>query len=128
MFNYRNLKTNQNHAYSKKLRQTLNEITSRLTIRATKNPKKKSNSKTTRLGRNAVDHTDFPHFSTKYKINEYLINETLKYSTILINVESELDFGAYECFSNNSAGSKAVKFYIYGGKIDFRFLKEFIRK
>lgn len=51
----------------------------------------------------------------KYRISEQILNETIKMSSIVINVESENDFGSYECYSNNTAGSKFAKFYIYGG-------------
>jgi hypothetical protein len=54
--------------------------------------------------------------TNKYKIRDNAINDTLKLSSIVITIENENDFGVYECYSNNSAGYKAVKFYIYGGK------------
>jgi hypothetical protein len=55
------------------------------------------------------------NFTLKYIINTHAINETFKLSTLLINVENEEDYGFYECFSNNSIGSKSAKFYIHGG-------------
>ena len=54
--------------------------------------------------------------TNKYKIRDHVLNDTLKLSSIVITIENENDFGVYECYSNNSAGYKAVKFYIYGGK------------
>ena len=56
----------------------------------------------------------------KYVIKDYMINETYKSSSLIINIESEDDLGVYECFSNNTAGSKTEKFYIYEG-INFIF-------
>ncbi len=56
----------------------------------------------------------------KYVIKDYMINETYKSSSLVINIESEDDLGVYECFSNNTAGSKTEKFYIYEG-INFIF-------
>lgn len=81
--------------------------------------------RTTRSGRNAPPPSEvvnynqlfFPTITVKYNIIEHLINETFKLNTLIINVENENDFGVYECFANNSAGSKSVKFHIYGGKI-----------
>ena len=57
----------------------------------------------------------FTSSSVKYNIIEHSVNETFKLNTIVINVENENDFGTYECLANNSAGSKSVKFTIYGG-------------
>jgi hypothetical protein len=61
--------------------------------------------------------------TNKYKIRDHVLNDTLKLSSIVITIENENDFGVYECYSNNSAGYKAVKFYIYGGK---RLLLEWV--
>lgn len=55
--------------------------------------------------------------SLKFKISELTLNDTHKISSILINVENEFDLGTYECFANNTAGSKSVKFHIYGGML-----------
>jgi hypothetical protein len=57
--------------------------------------------------------------SLKFKISELTLNDTHKISSILINVENEFDLGTYECFANNTAGSKSVKFHIYGGMLFF---------
>lgn len=54
--------------------------------------------------------------ASKYRIIEHALNETSRMSSIVINVENEHDLGVYECFANNTAGSKSIKFYIYGGK------------
>jgi hypothetical protein len=59
----------------------------------------------------------FTSTSVKYNIIEHSINETFKQNMITINIENENDFGVYECYANNSAGSKSVKFYIYGGML-----------
>lgn len=50
----------------------------------------------------------------KYSIYLQSVNETFKQSSIIIDIESERDYGVYACFANNSAGSKSQKFYIYG--------------
>jgi len=57
----------------------------------------------------------------KYVIRDYIINETHKLSTLFVNVDSEDDLGVYECFSNNTAGSKTEKFYVYAGLLHFIF-------
>ena len=54
--------------------------------------------------------------NTKYIIEDFTFNDSNKLSSLTINVESEDDLGVYECFSNNTAGSKTQKFYVYGGK------------
>jgi hypothetical protein len=59
----------------------------------------------------------FTSTSVKYNIIEHTINETFKQNMITINIENESDFGVYECYANNSAGSKTVKFYIFGGRL-----------
>lgn len=64
----------------------------------------------------------------KYRISEQISNDTVKMSSIVINVESENDFGSYECYSNNTAGSKFAKFYIYGGILRNYFYELFILK
>jgi hypothetical protein len=61
----------------------------------------------------------FTSTTVKYNIIEHSLNETFKQNTITINIENESDFGVYECYANNSAGSKSVKFYIYGGMTNF---------
>ena len=84
-----------------------------------KNTKNKSNRK---LGNRNLDDekslTESVHIlnsNPRYEINDIFLNETFKSSTIMINVESQDDFGSYECFSNSTAGFKSVKFFIYGG-------------
>ena len=57
--------------------------------------------------------------SEKYTIRDFTFNETHKISMLTINVDSEDDFGVYECFSNNTAGSKSEKFYVYEGRETF---------
>jgi hypothetical protein len=66
------------------------------------------------LAENSEQQMQLLNHLPKYSISEQSVNETYKTSAILVNVESEEDLGVYECFSNNSAGFKATKFYIYG--------------
>ncbi|CAF0723143.1 unnamed protein product [Brachionus calyciflorus] len=108
MFNYRNLK-GVNYYGAKQLRQI-----NRHSIKNSKYRKKEKLFDS----RNVIKRSDLLNTSSnlmhKYKITENLINETLKQSSLVVNVENENDFGTYECFSNNTAGSKFVKFHIYG--------------
>lgn len=53
----------------------------------------------------------------KYNIITQSINETFKISSLIINVESDNDFGAYNCLANNSMGNKTVNFYVYGNQM-----------
>ncbi len=61
-----------------------------------------------------LEHIQILNTIPRYSVSEQTLNETLKQSSILINVESEDDLGVYECYSNNSAGYRAVKFHING--------------
>lgn len=98
---------------------------SRETIKKSNSANKTGNGITDRLSRKlgnrnladqevSSEQMKIINYMAKYSVNEQLINETYKIGTILINVENDDDFGLYECFSNNTAGHRAVKFYIYG--------------
>lgn len=94
-------------------------------LRETHKKNRTNTNKERKLGnRNLADHLDqsqlpLEHIQilnkiSRYSVSEQTLNETLKQSSILINVENEDDLGVYECYSNNSAGYRAVKFHIYG--------------
>lgn len=53
----------------------------------------------------------------KYSIYLQAVNDSYKQSSIIIDIESEKDYGIYACYANNSAGSRSQRFYIYGGKL-----------
>ena len=62
------------------------------------------------------DATALTNNNNKYLIDEVMINETYKRSSLTIRVDSEHEFGTYECYTNNSIGHRVAKFLIHGGK------------
>lgn len=120
MKNYKDLKAI--NKTSKKLRQALaNEPVVRHHKKVKKHNRTKAASKWS--NRNTRDelsdnqNTYLLNSVVKYSISDHVLNDTFKYSSLVLNVENEDDFGVYECFSNNTAGSKSVKFHVYGGKL-----------
>lgn len=115
--------TNDNN---KKLRQTHNNNSTRNKTNTKSNRRKPKNNN--QYHPNSIDETFNYNLNTlkmKYSVYFNILNETFKQSSILIDVDDENDFGVYECFANNSIGSKTIKFFIYGGNNSSFFLSRF---
>jgi hypothetical protein len=123
--NYINLKETNQQAL-KKMRQALDLQQTKQQKKAARNNKliKKNLQKDSTDSNNKQEdfNTEPSLYLTsaivKYNIIESVLNQTHKQSTLVINIENESDFGAYECFANNNAGSRSAKFYVYGGKLN----------
>lgn len=109
LYKYRNLR-GINYYGSKQLRQV-----NRQSIKSYRNRVRQLKIKQNRKVPHRKRSQEISFNPYKYRISEQVLNETIKMSSIVINLESENDFGTYECYANNTAGSKFAKFYIYGG-------------